>query len=1197
MERHLNYCMLSVVGAVLLGACGGSGTEPVVAEDGTAVDKTYVQDVSHRGFDILQDEGSGPGVEVGVADLALADADAAMADAELVEELYIPSGEEWESLAAAFPQVADDLLVSDSIQDGISDGEAGALTSLVQVLESLDDDELALAMPYLLTTPVPCRDDVAIVVDGDLSDWPDDAWLGAPTSTASLLGSVEGMAAATDGRYLWLAYELAAVQAGDYFLSVEVDTAWGAQSDFGIAMRLDVDDGLVYFWHVGTDGEAVGRNSGPIQGVRNGSIVEFGIPFKVLVPAERPVFRFSTYMTSSEFEGEVTIGRDLFVPRKPAPGALEDLLLLLEAVPEGIDDARCAVAVAIEDHYWTYYSGDVALKVIRGDSAAILNYALELPEWLAARGLEDHFSVLGLREKLHWAWRSGTGVAWAPGGHSPRGRRLPMSEEIYRLWSFNRTDLEWYRDWLLDMGALDGVSNAEELAFSADATVWAHQTYVTSPEALELQCEYGGWPVEFCESGGEEWYSEGLVLGMAEGEEIKLWDGAAPSVQEGVFEERGHFVGDCGTQTAISRAALRSLGLAAATFGYTPQDDPGPFHVAPVVFDPTTKRWFVPQGTEYLEPWVEDSARSDFYLPARHHFSYPTWHLVSPGVHGGDHVDLAIDTYADVVDLHGPGLSPEFIDSFWSDPVDLAGGGECSSEKMPDWILYELAFEYLTMPDGSKLETVVYLPLVDGPVPVLVHRSMFGWNEHTVERWVSQGYGFVAQWVRGRFGSDGPTCLFECAVDDGVATVDWVLEQEFSDGTIATLGGEYSAYTALAAATHPAVQAVVVENEAGLDIMRGWPGSQGRLLLGHFTSWLATLETGEWPSSEMWTELMNLTSLGDAAKVVGAEQLLFLDEYLEHFADPADSVWRTEHGLVHHLDSICAPVLHIGTVDWPYDGILDNYRALGEDACDGKGGKQTLAMGSRQMRGWFWGWEGEPDHGLDELIDGFLKQSLLGDTEAPGLGAIHFMPDAAQSWQVADSPDSLVEMKLYLVGNGDWGGTLEDSNTAETVWTVVVNDPAGQTDTCQAQINTLYFESALLDGDAVMVGSFAYSVEIKADTPDADLVVGLYEKDVADQYQLIGIGGSRLAFRDKGEFVGPLVAGAAMTVEGEVYVGAHHASAGSTLAVILSAQGCWFHENPNTGEPVGQETHQLAGTLKLGTGGSSTSSLTVSVLP
>ncbi len=118
------------------------------------------------------------------------------------------------------------------------------------------------------------------------------------------------------------------------------------------------------------------------------------------------------------------------------------------------------------------------------------------------------------------------------------------------------------------------------------------------------------------------------------------------------------------------------------------------------------------------------------------------------------------------------------------------------------------------MDDGVKLATDVYLPEGTGPFPVIVERTPYGRGDDEGFRYTERGYAFVIQSCRGRANSEGEWEPFVNERADGLATHNWILEQPWCNGKIATPGGSYTGLTewAIAAHTGPSHKALFATN-------------------------------------------------------------------------------------------------------------------------------------------------------------------------------------------------------------------------------------------------------------------------------------------------------------------------------------------------------------------------------------------------
>ena len=141
--------------------------------------------------------------------------------------------------------------------------------------------------------------------------------------------------------------------------------------------------------------------------------------------------------------------------------------------------------------------------------------------------------------------------------------------------------------------------------------------------------------------------------------------------------------------------------------------------------------------------------------------------------------------------------------------------------------------------DGVHLATDVYLPGgVETPGDTILIRLPYDKNgEYTfiplvAEYLMQHGYRVVAQDVRGKFRSEGEALLFVNEVRDGEDTLDWIVQQPWSNGRVAMWGDSYYGYTqwAAAASGHPALRAIAPRvTGTGLgEPVRARPGDRTR---------------------------------------------------------------------------------------------------------------------------------------------------------------------------------------------------------------------------------------------------------------------------------------------------------------------------------------------------------------------------------
>ena len=124
----------------------------------------------------------------------------------------------------------------------------------------------------------------------------------------------------------------------------------------------------------------------------------------------------------------------------------------------------------------------------------------------------------------------------------------------------------------------------------------------------------------------------------------------------------------------------------------------------------------------------------------------------------------------------------------------------------------------MTMRDGVTLRGDVFIPTGVSKSPAILIRTPYNMERYRVSDYtqflLDAGYIVVAQDLRGRFSSDGVFIPGEHLLPSGTAdaydTIEWITQQEWSDGTVGMFGASYEASTQWGAAMsfHPALKAI-----------------------------------------------------------------------------------------------------------------------------------------------------------------------------------------------------------------------------------------------------------------------------------------------------------------------------------------------------------------------------------------------------
>jgi putative CocE/NonD family hydrolase len=141
---------------------------------------------------------------------------------------------------------------------------------------------------------------------------------------------------------------------------------------------------------------------------------------------------------------------------------------------------------------------------------------------------------------------------------------------------------------------------------------------------------------------------------------------------------------------------------------------------------------------------------------------------------------------------------------------DEASAPRCDSGSfVPEVMRGRLTEAMVPMRDCTRLATDIYLPEGAGPLPVILVRLPYGKRTGVEDLpamrlagflFAASGYAVVIQDTRGRYGSEGVFVPFAFEQSDGLDTLEWILAQPWSDGSVGMFGGSYFGFTQLAVA-------------------------------------------------------------------------------------------------------------------------------------------------------------------------------------------------------------------------------------------------------------------------------------------------------------------------------------------------------------------------------------------------------------
>lgn len=513
---------------------------------------------------------------------------------------------------------------------------------------------------------------------------------------------------------------------------------------------------------------------------------------------------------------------------------------------------------------------------------------------------------------------------------------------------------------------------------------------------------------------------------------------------------------------------------------------------------------------------------------------------------------------------------------------------------------------YVTAPDGTQLATDVYLPEGEGPWPVVLTRTPYdkldpGHYGPWCETLAQHGYACVAQDCRGRFASDGIDTVFRDDGRDGRATLDWIADQPWCDGSIASVGGSAMGVTGYAMApTAPPALKCMVSAVATPDIYAHILSEGGAV---------------HWELAYNW--------------LVGQGSLQLFDEFLDHRL--RDAWWDDYHWLA-APETVNVKTLHLGGWwDVYLQGPLDAYRAYQHHGGEGADGDQYLVMGPWHHFTLDAGWLAQTfdgtrttgelrfpdnafpggwplgDDGWQLLLD--WLGYCLRDESTPAaswphvqiylIGAVDEPGAPGNRWlDLDDWPPVAAAVPYYLTAQGGLG--RKPPNPGELTLEIDPDDPVptlgganhfpeievdgrpmgyGSYDqrVVEARDDVLTFTSEPLGEPVTVMGRVRCRVWLRPDSPDMDLSVRLTDvyPDGRSMHVLDAVQRARMRCGDDRECL--LTPGEPTEIEVDLWSTAIEFNAGHRIRVALAGSN-WprFEINPNDGGDLRTGTPTVA---------------------
>jgi putative CocE/NonD family hydrolase len=495
------------------------------------------------------------------------------------------------------------------------------------------------------------------------------------------------------------------------------------------------------------------------------------------------------------------------------------------------------------------------------------------------------------------------------------------------------------------------------------------------------------------------------------------------------------------------------------------------------------------------------------------------------------------------------------------------------------------------MPDGVELQTDLYLGNPTAGAPVVLIRSPYGRSlflaAMTAYPLAGEGCNAVLQSCRGTFGSGGRFDPHHDEKRDGLATLEWIKQQPWYGGSIATFGPSYLGYTqwAVAEAAGPELKAMAMQatlsdfsqmtycgNSFSLENALTWTRMvsmmrKHRFLMLRFV--LPGMRRRLKIQPPQWLTLP-LASMDD--KVVG-ERVPFWQDWMEH--STSEDPWWQPMNFQRSISGVRRPITMVGGwfdifIPWQ----MRDFATLRQAGCEAR-----ITVGP-----WSHTDPGLAHTGIRDAID-WINRHLLGKSGEPRPKALKLYVMGADEWRYFDEwpPRESTAESWYLQPQRK----LADRVAPESPADEYSYDPADPTPSIggpalestpfsvdntqlEARADVLTYTSEPMAQARDIIGPVCAELYVSSSAPSADFFVRLCDVDEAGVSRNICDGLQRVRFESASG--GPQQASPRL-VRVDMWPTAYRIAQNHHLRVQVSS-GAFprWARNPGTTEPLGHAT-------------------------
>lgn len=418
----------------------------------------------------------------------------------------------------------------------------------------------------------------------------------------------------------------------------------------------------------------------------------------------------------------------------------------------------------------------------------------------------------------------------------------------------------------------------------------------------------------------------------------------------------------------------------------------------------------------------------------------------------------------------------------------------------------------LAMDDGVILKTDHYAPDTPGPHPTILMRLPYGRRGFggIAEAYAERGFHVVIQACRGTEKSGGDFDPFANERADGLATLNWIKQQDWFDGRIGLTGPSYLGYAQWAISDALPPTAAMATKVTTADF-RPVVFPSGAFHLNLWLSWVQVIEglrdnplatAARMISGDIERRTEKAAAalpLIEADKIAVRHKVAFWRYWFDH-AIGNDAFW-TELDHRHRLTEKTPPVHFIsGWYDFMLDPLLADYQKLVS-----LGHKPYLTIGT-----WFHVAEELQRDNLRETLT-WMRAWLMGDKSGLRQRPVRIHISGVEEWHEFDAypPGPPQPSNWYVSAKGKLTQTDDRAKgmdryhydpadpTPNLGGAIFAFTGAGAVDNAplEARPDVLTYTSRVLTADLTIIGQCTVTLEARARVPHTDVFVRLNDVD------------------------------------------------------------------------------------------------------